>query len=78
MKKQQNQNKDQVFIRADLNKTSTGNTAYYRLDTKFRDFLNLCLKGHDDIEAIILTKEDGKYHFNIGFVLSDKKTKKRK
>ena len=66
-------NKDQVFIRADLLKTSTGSTAYYRLDNHFRDFLNKCLEQHGEIEAVILTKENGKYHFNIGFVIPDEK-----
>lgn len=69
-------NKDQVFIRVDLNKTSTGSTAYYRLDSHFRDFLNICLEKHGEIEAVILTKKNGKYHFNIGFVLPDKKVEK--
>ena len=67
---------DQVFIRADLEEL-TGNTAYYRLSKEMKDFLNLCRQKHGEIEAVILTKEDdddsGDYHWNIGFVLPDKK-----
>ncbi len=59
---------DKVFIRADLNEAG-GNTAFYRLDAHMRDFLNKILEKHGEIEAIILTKEDGLYHWNVGFVI---------
>ena len=68
----ENDNEDKVFIRADLDKTSTGKTAYYRLDKGLKDFLNLCLEKEGEIEAVILTKEHGQYNWNIGFVLPDK------
>jgi len=61
--------KEKVFLRVDLNKTSTGDTTYYRLHKNLRDFLNQCLETHGEIEAIILTKEDNTYDWNIGFVL---------
>ena len=67
---QKEEDKEEVFIRADLNRTSTGNTAYYRLPKEVKDFLNKCQEKHE-IEAIILTKEKGKYHWNIRFVLKE-------
>jgi len=63
-------NEDQVFVRIDLDKTS-GNTAYYRLDEGLKDFLNKCKEKHE-IEAVILTQENGQYHWNIGIVLKEK------
>jgi len=66
--------KDEVFIRADLNRTSGGGTAYFRLSKELRDFLNLC-DEKSEIEGIILTRENGDYHKNIGFVLKDKEFK---
>lgn len=68
---------DQVFIRADLDQTSGEGTAWYRLNREMKDFLNLCREKHGEVEAIILTKEDdddsGDYHWNIGFVLPERK-----
>lgn len=60
---------EQIFIRSDLDRISGGGVAYYRLDANMRDFLNRCLKQHGDIEGIILNKEEGDYHWNMGFIL---------
>jgi len=64
-----------VFIRADLDRTSTGNTAYYRLKPEMVDFLNKLEEQIGTIEGIILSRpEKGKIGFNIGFVCGkDKK-----
>lgn len=62
--------KELVFIRADKDKTSSVGVAWYRLDGKFRDFLNLCIEKHGGIDAVILSKdENGEIDFNIGFSL---------
>jgi len=58
-----------VFIRADLDKTSTGNVAFYRLTSEIVEFLNTLEKKLGMIEGITLDrKEDGRIGFNIGFV----------
>ncbi len=58
-----------VFIRADLDKTSTGNVAYYRLTSEMVEFLNTVEKKVGVIEAVTLDrKDDGRIGFNIGFV----------
>jgi len=62
-----------VFIRADLMKTTSGNTAWYRMDKKMVEFLNLVEERLGKIEAINLDrKEDGSIGFNIGIICSKK------
>ena len=66
---------DIPFIRADLNQTDSKNvTTWFRLDSKLRDFLNLCLEKHGEFDAVVLTKENGTYHWNIGFSLPPPKS----
>ena len=63
-----------VFIRADLDKTSTGNFAPYRLTRELVDFLNSLETKVGIIEAVTLDrKEDGKIGFNIGFICGKEK-----
>jgi hypothetical protein len=78
---------NQVFLRLDLDRTTTPGVIWYRLNKDMKDFLNLCRGKYGEMEAVIFTKEDddesGDYHWNIGFIfpidekeLSAKKTKK--
>ena len=61
---------NEVFMRIDLKRTSTGATLYYRLPKEVKDYLNKCEKKHE-IEAIILTRRNGKYYWNMGFVIKE-------
>lgn len=66
-----------VFIRGDLDRTSTGNTAYYRLTPEIKDFINKVEEQVGEIEGIVLSRdEDGQIGFNIGFVCGKDKNKK--
>jgi len=66
-----------VFIRGDLARTSTGNTAYYRLTKELREFINKVESEVGEIEGIILDRgEGGDFGFNIGFVCGKDKNKK--
>ena len=68
---------EKAYIRADLQRTEGGQTAYYRLNKDLVDFLNLLKKKGMSIEAITLDiKEDGTYGYNIGFVVTNIKAKK--
>ena len=69
---------EEVFIRADLDKTSTGNTAFYRLSAEMVEFLNTLETKVGLIEGVVLErKSEGEIGFNIGFVCGkDKQIKK--
>lgn len=70
---------EEVFIRSDLNKTTTTKTTYFRLSKELRDFLQLLIDKDYNIEAIELDlndyddedrKDNKRVGFNIGFVIA--------
>lgn len=65
-------NEDEAFIRSDLGATSGGGVAYFRVGKGMKEFLNKLDEKHE-IEAVILSREDGRYDWNIGFALKVKK-----
>lgn len=64
--------KDIVYFRDDITKTGE-RVAYYRLTPHLKKFLNIILKKHGQIEAIILNLEDDEYGWNIGFSIGEAK-----
>lgn len=61
---------EKVYIRSDLNQTGT-KTAYFRITKELKDFIDLVIEKDKDIDAIVLSFDEGKKDWNIGFIVPD-------